>query len=546
MESKVFLVNLLRLMVLVLIDNLCYSFSNKTHTALTLARYWFFLLLMCTSIVSKSQIVEKSESASFISQMGRIEFEISSYGSEFYTINGGQSGMLIMEQTDRRMKDGFQCFIHSVDTSLSIIWTKTIQLNFSNHLLGTEYFDGKYYLLYSMSDYRTEDMEVWELDARSDEIRKMEVSTVFPVSLTFFEVLDDHLIFAGYTNSRTVLLTYDFEEQKPRVVPGFYDVKNDILDILIDDEALMFTVIMQDRMYNKRHTIKTKTYTAAGDLVLSSEIKPGEKKNLIDGVSTDFYSGIQFMAGTYSRSVSQYSRGLYVTKFLNGNQQFINYHEFSDLNNFFNYLNNKQEMKIKARIERQEKKGKKAAFNYRLFVHDIMKIGDEYILVAEAYYPRYASYSTSYSGYPGSASRRANPSFLGYKYTHAIVVAFDRSGNLLWDNSFEIKDFESYNLEAYVVLSESGENVFLSYLDDNRVVSKVMRGENIKDSLYYYPINSLYSSDEVRKRGTNDEKLEYWFNKTMVAFGEQVIHNSVDDGVKNNREVFSISKIRMK
>ncbi len=255
------------------------------------------------------------------------------------------------------------------------------------------------------------------------------------------------------------MLVYDFIEKKPKVLPGIYDKNGDILDLITNDEMGLFTVMVSDRNKNKYNTIIAKTFTSRGDLVQENSITPEEKKNLVDAVSTTFNGGYQYIAGTYSKNSSSYSRGLYLSRFANGRQQFIKYHEYASLNNFFGYMTTKREQRVKERIKRRAEKGKSSNFNYRLLVHDIIQRDNEYLLVAEAYYPRYSTYTTgAYSQYA-----RYSPTFLGYNFTHAIVVAFNQKGEILWDNSFKIDNVLTYGLEDLVAVNVYKDKVVLMY-----------------------------------------------------------------------------------
>ncbi|MFH6984133.1 hypothetical protein [Marinoscillum luteum] len=503
----------------------------------------FFVCFLLISFLAMAQ-KKAPDTSSRIDQPNRIEFEMDDYGMDFNLINGEEAGLLVAVETEKRTPEGFNWTFHSLDTLLDIVWTRIYSIPFDSYLAGTEYHNGKYYLLFNVSRYRSQEFLLVEIDALTATHRRIEINTVFPIQLTFFEVIDHNIVFAGYTNLRPVLLTFDLEEQKPRVVPGFYDNNSDILDIIIDDEALMFTVIQQDRMPNRKYTIRAKTFTAAGDLIQTNVITPGDKKNLIDGASTIFYGGFQYMAGTYSKKASQYSRGLYLSKFVNGRQQFVKYHEYADLDNFFGYMNERRQQRIRERIERKRSKGKNTQFSYRLLVHDIIQRGDEYLMIAEAYYPRYSNYSSNVGRYGWNSPARFNPSFMGYQYTHAVVVSFDRNGNIIWDNSFEINDIETFSLEEFVAVSNYEDKTVLMYLEENTIRSKIIQGNEIYEGKTFNPVRLAYVDDEVKTKNPEVEGLKVWYDRAMYAFGEQRIRNENGTGGKISRRVFYINKIQ--
>lgn len=506
-----------------------------------MARIGFCMILVILSLAGVSQKRKEKEASTYLEQPNRIEFDME-YNTSYQVISGEESGMMVVVETDDGTKEGYNWHFHLLDTLLNMQWTKIFPVPYDSYMLGYEYHGGKYYLLFNASRYHNEDLILLEIDSKTTEIIKMEISTVFPVQLSEFEVIGRNILLAGYTNYRPVLLQYNLDEKRPKVVPGFYDNHSDILDLIIDDDAGMFTVIQSERMHNRRYTIRAKTFTAEADLIQTNTISPGEKKNLIDGTSTQFYGGFQYMAGTYSKKASQYSRGLYLAKFVNGRQQVIRYHDYSDLSNFFGYMNVRRQERIRDRIERKRMKGKKANFSYRLLVHDIIQRGDEYMMIAEAYYPRYSNYNNVSGGYSGFT--RFNPGFMGYNYTHAIVVAFDRNGNILWDNSFEINDVETYDLQEFVAVNTYEDKIVLMYLEENTIRSKVIKGDEILEGKTFSPVKLAYENDEVKNRNPEMEGLREWYDNTMYAYGEQRIRNENSTGGQLNRRIFYINKLQ--
>ena len=136
----------------------------------------------------------------------------------------------------------------------------------------------------------------------------------------------------------------------------------------------------------------------------------------------------------------------------------------------------------------KKEKGKTKRFNYRLLVHEIIQRGDTYVMIAEAYYPRYDYGNTGPAFRPfvpqqlgsnGGGAQPFNPNFLGYKYTHAVVLGFDTNCNIIWDHTFKIEDTQSFYLEENVMVTAVGEKIILTYLEENEIRSKVVDGEEI-------------------------------------------------------------------
>lgn len=498
-------------------------------------------------MLSLSQRKKDRDTSAVILQPNRIEFEIGGGASEFYVVPGGEDGLLVVEETDEAAKGGGYVWkLHMVDTALQVKWSQTLIVNAGGSLLGYEYFDGKFYLLLNKSQYRNQDLIVYELTEASTDFIKYEITTVFPIQITHFESVGETILLAGYANFRPVVITYNINDRIPRVVPGFYDNKNDILDLVVDNESKLFTVIMSEKMRNKKFTVRVKTFTDKGDIIQDNLINPGERRSLLDAASTTFAGGLQYLAGTHSKKSLQYSQGFYLSKFINGQQQFNKYYPFADLDNFFGHLKPKREERIKNRIKRKRAKGKVKKFNYRLLVHEILERDGEYIMIAEAYYPRYnySSNSSAFSPYGGFRSFQNNPYFLGYKYTHAVVLAFDANCNIIWDQTFKIEDKQTYSLDENVMVSASGDRVILMYLEENEIRSKVIEGNEIVEGRTFNPVKLSFETDELKSKDPSVEGLEKWYRKTLFAYGEQRIRNLNGVGGETNRRVFYINKIQ--
>jgi hypothetical protein len=178
---------------------------------------------------------------------------------------------------------------------------------------------------------------------------------------------------------------------------------------------------------------------------------------------------MQVVAGVFGTRNSEYARGLFIATVDPAGLQRMRYYYFADLQNFFKYMKAKREQRIKARIERKRIKGKRARFNYRFMVHELVPYNNQYVLLGEAFYPKYTSVdSRSYNGFfsPGfsqGAYIRNGRIFDGYYYTHAVVIGFDNDGNIRWDNSFEINDVKTFTLEQFVKLEVQEDKIALLY-----------------------------------------------------------------------------------
>ena len=222
----------------------------------------------------------------------------------------------------------------------------------------------------------------------------------------------------------------------------------------------------------------------------------------------------------------------------------INYYNYADLKNFFSYMKAKREKRIKERIQRRKIRGKKNKFNYRLLVNSVVEnTNHTYIMIGEAFYPKYSN-SSFYNPY-NSFNRYGDYGMMfdGYRYTHAVVVGFDERGRLLWDNSFEISDVESYDLEQFVHVTAHQDKIVLLYLYDNVIRTKIIEGNEVIEGKAFNDLKLSFEDDVVSDSDSKYGGLKSWYGNTLFAYGIQKIKNTKDEGVKLSRKVFFINKI---
>jgi hypothetical protein len=185
-------------------------------------------------------------------------------------------------------------------------------------------------------------------------------------------------------------------------------------------------------------------------------------------------------------------------------------------------------------------KGNKSIMNdYRLLLHDIINKGDEYILVSEAYYPEYhIEYFWSTDAY-GRSYRESREVFDGYRYTNAIITAFDSKGLLLWNNSFEIWNILTFNLKERVKVHFDGEDIVLAYSNAGKINSKIIRKNEVIQPKTESQVESISVAD-LKKPGITSD-MDFWYKNYFITFGYEKL--SRQPNISNAKTIFYFSKI---
>lgn len=497
----------------------------------------FVFLMFLISERSKGQIEQPT----------RYEVELESEDDFFNVLSVEEYGIVLA----RKIRDVFEKgktpwqFL-SLDTALNERWSKEILIDYNYELRGYDHIKNKAYYLFKYPQYRPGSEIILEIDAASGMYQQYDVNMTLNFQLTEFEIIDNSAIIGGYVNMRPTVVQYFFKEGKTKVYPGLYYDKSKLLQVDVNDTRGIITVISSIRTFDKRNTIAIRKFTSDGEMLENYNLNPKEKTSLIDARNVSIDVNNDIIAGTYSGKNIKYSRGIFLAYIDEEGENVINYYNYGELENFFSYMKARREKRVKERIQRKKIKGKKMKFNYRLLVHDIVPFENHYILLGEAYYPKYNNYNTYggfYSYYPNSYSGYNRYYFDGYQYTHAVVIGFDSEGKLLWDNSFEINDAMSYNLKQFVHVDPRRDKIVLLYNYENIIRTKLIEGDEVIEGKSFNDISLKFQDDEVKNNESEYGGLEKWYNNRFYAYGVQKIKNMKDVGVKLNRKVFFINKI---
>jgi hypothetical protein len=272
-------------------------------------------------------------------------------------------------------------------------------------------------------------------------------------------------------------------------------------------------------------------------------IKPEGEDNLLTGKITTISESEKIIIGTYGVKGSSGSNGVYFARLINDAEFIIKYYNFTDFERFFDFLSEKEKERIDKKKQKREARGKELNLDYQLLTHDLIQKDGRYLMIAEAYYPTYRTepytYTTVINGVPVLQTRYVTV-FDGWLYTHGIVAAFDKEGNMLWDNSIEMGDFKTFELEPRVSVKVEQDDVVLAYGTYDHIKTKVVRGNEVLDAKEDVAIKTG-SEDDVVKRALLSS-VKFWYDKYFLVWGYQKIRNDNDEG-RRRRTVFYFNKI---
>jgi hypothetical protein len=488
-----------------------------------------------------------STSACFsqIEQTGRWEIGIRDENNETYKVISDSLGLVIYSQQEEKNQDIIELI--RLDTTLQEKWKGYIGIERGLSVARTAIRKNSLYLL--LRNPRFAGFLLVDLDIPTGKYTTHLIKNAIPFVPTEFAGTTNAVMIGGYYNYRPLVLHYSLTLSKSKILPGFFNEPGELTQMKVNSDGTI-DIIVSAKNFEKRKSLWIRNYNAEGDLIKTTVLESKEKRNLIFGRSVKMPNDEQVVAGVYGKNM-EYSRGIFVATINPYGEYTTRYYNFADLQNFFHYLKANQEKRIKKRIERRRIKGKNTKFNYRLLVQELIPYQDQFVLLGEAFFPRYV-YRSRYNQFNNLNSARnfsnyssANNDYVfdGYQYTHAVAIGFDANGKVKWDNSFEINDVRSFTLEQFVKIAPADDHIDLIYLFENLIRTKVIKGNEVLEGKTSNELN-IFSEGVVTKQDAKTSHLDYWYNHHLYAYGVQTIRKSKEKGELPFKKVFFINKIR--
>jgi hypothetical protein len=252
--------------------------------------------------------------------------------------------------------------------------------------------------------------------------------------------------------------------------------------------------------------------------------------------------GTYSAAGKSPKNGSNSSSGFFTCRIKNGNQTDIRFTNFLELKNFKNILAEKDLAIIKKKGSRKNESGNEFSPELNLLVHPLVVHNDQVLFLGESYNPEYHAENFTEFDFYGRPYINTYNVFDGYRYTSAIVAGFDRSGNLKWDNSLEIRNLISPELNPKVnIFCSSSDTMVLCYSSEARIASKIIRGNEVVEKLDFSAMEQMYTEDKMLTESKN--YMVPWYGTFFLCYGFQEIKN-INSSENKKRLVYYFTKVK--
>ncbi len=506
----------------------------------------------------------------------RIDLEINpKRGSNYRVMPLGSTGLLTFFESEESLRSfKKEVIITKYDTELQVQWAHSYALeNESNLNIYAMQGDWLYFLLPKLE----KNYEFLKLNTRSGQLELIKYDKIVEMDVTHFAVMNEVFYLGGMVNGSPVVIHFDHQLNKPKVLPGINQLKATINRIDTDPPSNTMSVILTSEA-KKKASFYYNVYDVSGKL-MSNYVAPTEQDYHLFTFRPYYVSqNEQLLFGMYSVSAKDKAQGVYVARIKNNEMEQIKVYDFSYLKNFFNYLQPKKKDKLLLKIKDKRQDGQPTRYDYNFFVRDLQFVNDKIVFIAESYVPIFAdgspnsnfmrnsgypigfwmntpwammpngfSYNANYDPFSPRSGQNANRSPVGYRFKHAIVCAFDQQGKLLWDNSYEYKDLESSQPDQFVQVATDGEAIRMMHFQENKLYWKTTKRSIPVDSLQAIEI----PAKEIAEKTVSErdrEQVQYWFGDYFLLHGIQELKNttSATSGSttpERRKKVFYLAKL---
>ncbi len=484
------------------------------------------------------------QSIAQINYENRLEFDLrDGYGSE-RIIEFGEEGFILFskktELVERQRERKFDMY----STDLELENTKTLLVDRDYSLYESAVLDNRFFSFYKtrQGDYILHSIEAGSLEQTnvSGKLSKKAIVKTMVVMgsyvyLHLIEKKSDYIFVINWRNGRSI--------ETPIEIKGFKNknLKKIRLQVIEDTEEVL--LFMRANRNKKESDVYVLQFDEEGKKKGQFKLTESIEKNFSSISASPIDDDHYVFTGTYSTKGATTSQGLYFCEAEEGKVNYVEYYNFADLENFFKYLPKRKQEKIEKKKKRKKERGKELSYSYYIADHKIIELDDGYLFLGEAYYPTYRTetYTTYVNGQPVTRTRRV---FDGYQYTHAILSKFDKYGEMVWDQIFEMwPSYKPFSVKRFISIADGDQDALnLVFASRGRITSKSFDfdGEILADNTSE-EIQTNYEGDKTKSSFTN---INYWYDDYFIAYGSQTIKNKEDKKIKRKRKVYFITKIQ--
>jgi hypothetical protein len=506
-----------------------------------------------------------------LQQTHRFELKQKNADEYFSIIPLKDEGLFLIRERNKFTGTKKQWQIILLDTALNEKRDFNIEVENRYPLVGYEQAKGSLFLLYRTGDNNRNSFILIDIDLKEGaEKKRSEIKPELDFKVTHFTKVGNNIVLGGYVSNEPAVILYDMLDGQIKVVPGFFQKDNELVDLRINQNETFNTVTIDRSLRSERKMI-FRTFDETGKLLLEDVVPIDEDRSLQTSISSTLEREDLLVLGTWGDKQGKQSSGFFSVAVDPFVEQKINFVTFGQLDHFTDYLNPKRAQRIKENAKADAVDGRRPAFTSYVMPFKIEEHKEGFLLLAEVYQPSSTMspyYSSPYSNpYYGNPYYGYNPfwpmyypgirSYRPYSYgnnvknaeeikTYAsVLVAFDSKGKVLWDHSVKIDELKKPSLEQVSDYIIKNGQVYFVYKKESDLMSKAIDMDSGAAKETTEKVKLDDPVEEIRSEKEDEGGIKHWVGNAFFIWGYQTIRN-VQNKEDRVRDVFYINKAVVK
>lgn len=485
----------------------------------------------------------------------RLEIPVKDDTEIYKVVPCGNNGVMIIYLSAETDKEGNMLWITAMlDRNLMEIWRKFHPLP-KGFVLEDALYANNHMVAFFHSPRGSAEYNFRVVDVMTQEALLTEVKYSIPErsGLSHFRICNNFAL-AGLNNKNdeSLLLKFDFKTREVSAISPGINGSFVIESLNIDNETgLISSILRTTGSARKRIYYLVKT-TSSGVKQSELALSKFDDNNMINtAFAYNIDANTELVIGSYGKSnrtrvidgiesIGVASSGFFSVLIRNNQEVSSGFYDFTDFQNFYRYLRRPADLNVRRGAVRADRATSNLSMDQDLLAHEIFRWKNQYVFVAEAYYPEYRTVTTMVYDYYGRPYPSSYSVFEGYRYLTTFIAGFDSTGAMQWNNDLELRNILSQNLKPRVIAWEDTDGLVLSYTNDGKITSKLIDGGTTIDNISNSEIASLSPRDKIYR--DSNSSLEFWYNNYFLVYGYQNIRNSYQND-RNNKDIFYINKI---
>jgi len=487
----------------------------------------------------------------------RIEIPAKSDNETYRIISCGKSGVLLFFRSVESVDDNrVKWYFSFYNMDLQQIWTKSVAIANKFEFKSSSIAHDTLALLFNLgSKEKGSDTNFTILRILPGNNEFIENTGLFPgtgIPDKFELIGQKAVIVLNEKDQPAKIMVNDLTNGISNTFQVSDNIPSTILDLVIDSANLQLIVGVMKKMTKNDSECYLEKYDLTGKMASEVLISTINGDRLIQALQLfcsspretmiiGTYGMNQEKGGLFRKKTVTGATGYFCSRVIDNLQKSITFFNFLDLKNANSLMDEKEILALHKKAIRKSRDLSDFSLDLNLVLHPLVREGDQFILFSEAYAPEYHSENFTDFDFYGRPFTNSYTIFDGYRYTNAIITAFDHEGNLKWDNNLEIRNLKTYDLLPRVNTYFVNDQVVLTYLSEGKIASKIIAGNTVVEKLDFTPIDLNLPEDKLITETRS--KMALWYNNYFLCYGYDEIKN-VALAENNRRLVFYLSKVK--